>query len=212
MKLINSFALSILVLFSPFAVAEKIDLQTEHTTPTSGLEKWTLNTDNSRINFVTVKNSNIAETHVFNEFRGHVRDGKASITIRPDSVDTQVPIRNERMRKLLFETGIYPSIEVTANVGDAIKRLGSGSSILVVIPAAVAMHGVSKKLSIDVRISKLDADTLIVASTQPVLISAANFNMLQGITALASLVNNLPIIETVPVNFSLQLSRDSDND
>ena len=52
----------------------------------------------------------------------------------------------------------------------------------------------------------MDSETLLVSSTQSVLIRAANFDMVEGITKLASLVNNLPIAETVPVNFSLELT------
>jgi len=194
MKLLNAFALSILTLFS-------LSLNAETTS------SWRLDATNSKVNFVSIKKGNIAETHVFNDVSGSVVDGNASIIIKPDSVESKVPIRNERMREFLFETGVYPTIEVTANVNDALAELTPGNSSIATLPAALAMHGVSKEISLEVRITKLSANTLIVASTQPVLIRAADFNMVEGITKLASLVNNLPIAESIPVNFSLQLSK-----
>lgn len=197
MKFINAFALSLLLLLSAHACAE----------PSQKPASWNLDTANSRVNFVTIKKGNIAESHTFSDVSGSVVAGKASITIKPDSVDSRVPIRNERMREFLFETGLYPSIEIIADVEQVIDNLKPGHSAIVTLPASLSMHGVSEELNLEVRISQLGANTLVVASTQSVLIRAANYNMLEGITKLSSLVNNLPIAETVPVNFSLALTR-----
>ena len=198
MKLITAFALSTLIFLSMSEHA--------HSEPTAKSAKWVLDAVNTRVNFITIKKGNIAEAHVFSDVSGNVVAGKASITIKPDSVDSKVPIRNERMREFLFETGVYPSIEISAEVNNVISKLDAGSSQLVTIPATLSMHGVTKELTLDLRVSKLNANTLLVASVQPVLIRAADYNMLDGITKLSSLVNNLAIAETIPVNFSLQLN------
>lgn len=197
MKFINALALSLTLLLSTVANAQTAD---------TGIS-WALDTANSKVNFVSIKKGNIAEIHRFSDVTGSIIDGKASITIRPDSVDSRVPIRNQRMREFLFETGLYPTIEISAVVNQLISPLKQGDSALVTVAAMLSMHGVSKELNLDVRVSRLNLDTLVVASTQPVLVRAANYNMLDGITKLSSLVNNLPIAETVPVNFSLQLKR-----
>jgi polyisoprenoid-binding protein YceI len=193
MKLISTLALSLTFLLSTAVNADTL----------GGVTNWALDSENSMVNFVTIKKGNIAETHRFTEVSGHIIDDKALITIQPDSVDSRVPIRNERMREFLFETGLYPTIEVSANTKQLIRELNSGTSALVTIPAKLSMHGVIEELNLEVRLSRLDLNTLIVASTQPVLVRAANYNMVAGITKLSSLVNNLPIAETVPVNFSL---------
>ena len=65
------------------------------------------------------------------------------------------------------------------------------------------MHGVSKDIKLVARISKLSKTRLLVSSSQPVLIRAKDYNMLEGVVKLSSLVNNLAIAETVPVSFSL---------
>ena len=167
---------------------------------------WVLNADKSEVNFISIKKGNIAETHVFNDVSGHISDGKAQFTIKPDSVDSRIPIRNERMREFLFETKLYPTIEISANVNELLNSLAPAQSNIVTIPAMLSMHGTSKEINLAARVSMMDSETLLVSSTQSVLIRAANFDMVEGITKLASLVNNLPIAETVPVNFSLELT------
>ncbi len=198
MKLLNALVLSALFMFCAPASAEKLN----------SAYTWTLDAEKSRVNFVSIKKGNIAESHTFSDISGHVTDGKARVIIKPDSVDSRIPIRDERMREFLFETGVYPTIEIVAEVSAALKGLEPGNSSLASIPATLSLHGETKELTLDVRISRLNQNTMVVASTQPVLVRAANFNMVDGIIKLSSLVNNLPIAETVPVSFSLLLKND----
>ncbi len=201
MNLLNVAALSLLFLFSTYANAQTQD----------SAARWALNTEKSEVNFISIKKGNIAETHVFNDISGHILNGKAQFTIKPDSVDSRVPIRNERMREFLFETNVYPTIEINANVGDLVSSLKPGQSNMMTIPASLSMHGATKEIKLETRLSVINANTIVVSSTQPVLIRAADFDMVDGITKLASLVNNLAIAETVPVNFSLELDMDASN-
>jgi polyisoprenoid-binding protein YceI len=167
---------------------------------------WVLDSANSRVNFISIKKGNIGESHDLTDLSGGIAGSKASVIIKPDSVESRVPIRNERMRELLFETGLYPTIEVSADVMAQLVDLKSGDSLLATVPTTVSMHGVSNKLELELRISKLSSDLLIVSSTQPIIIRAADYNMVEGIAKLAALVNNLTIAESVPVSFSLQFS------
>jgi len=201
MNLLNVAALSLLFLFSTYANAQTQD----------SAARWALNTEKSEVNFISIKKGNIAETHVFNDISGHILNGKAQFTIKPDSVDSRVPIRNERMREFLFETNVYPTIEINANVGDLVSSLKPGQSNMMTIPASLSMHGATKEIKLETRLSVINANTIVVSSTQSVLIRAADFDMVDGITKLASLVNNLAIAETVPVNFSLELDMDASN-
>jgi polyisoprenoid-binding protein YceI len=196
MNFIKAVALFALISVSVYANAEPIK------PPTT----WVLDSADSRVNFVSIKKGNIGESHNFTDLSGVIVGSNASITIKPDSVESRVPIRNERMRELLFETGIYPTIEVIADVAAQLGDLQNGDSLLATVPAKVSMHGVSNKLELELRISKLSSDVLIVSSTQPVIIRAADYDMVDGIAKLAALVNNLAIAESVPVSFSLQFS------
>lgn len=171
-------------------------------------QNWLMDADHSRINFVTIKKGNIAETHRFGTIRGSIVDGKANIIIDAVSVDTRVPIRNDRMAEFLFETQLYPKITVSADVNALLQEHTEGNSHLVSLPVIVSMHGTSKEHEISVRLSQVGKNTLIVSSTEPVLVRAADYGMVAGIRKLSSLVNNLPIAESVPVNFSLQFAKE----
>lgn len=196
MKFSNVLALSIFSLFTLNVGAE----------PAKSSD-WMFESENSSVSFVTIKKGNIAESHIFTDISGTINSETATIIIKPNSVDTLVPIRNERMREFLFETKIYPTIQITANVNNILNNLTLGTSQSVSIPATLSMHGVTKSLSLDVRLSALNESQLIVSSTKSVLIRAADYNMLDGITKLSSLVNNLPIAESIPVNFSLSFTK-----
>ena len=166
-------------------------------------QSWQLDSSNSSVSFVSIKKGNIAETHTFSEFDGQVNSGVASVTIQTESVESNVDIRNQRMRKFLFETGLFPDILISANVEAALNNVEVGQSKILSLPANLSMHGVSKELSLVARISKLSNNRILVSSSQAVLIRAKDYNMLEGVLKLSSLVNNLAIAETVPVSFSL---------
>jgi len=166
-------------------------------------QNWQLDSSSSSISFISIKKGNIGETHTFSEFDGKVDQGKASVTIKTESIESNVDIRNQRMREFLFETGLFPEITISANVESALAELEVGQSEIVSLPASLSMHGVSKELNLIARISKLSKNRVLVSSAQAILIRAKDYNMLEGVVKLSSLVNNLAIAETVPVSFSL---------
>lgn len=166
-------------------------------------KNWQLDSSNSSVSFISIKKGNLAETHIFNEFEGKIDSGIASVTIKTESVESNVDIRNQRMREFLFKTNLFPEITISADVEAALAKLEVGHSQIISLPANLSMHGVSKELNLVARVSKLSNTSLLVSSTQPVLIRAKDYNMLEGVVKLSSLVNNLSIAESVPVSFSL---------
>ena len=83
--------------------------------------QWELDSESSSINFISVKNSAIAETHSFASLVGYIgKSGNVQVSIDLNSVETLIPIRNERVRKLLFETADFPNATVAANVDPAV--------------------------------------------------------------------------------------------
>lgn len=161
---------------------------------------WSLQKENSSITFFTVKNSTIGETHQFTDFSGSIMKGMAKVTIKPDSVSSNIDIRNERMREFLFETKMYPTIDITANVADLLKSIQSGF-LLQSIPAKLSLHGVTKDIQIQAAISKV-GNQIRVSSAQSIVINAADFAMGDGIKKLAELAG-VEIVWSVPVNIDL---------
>lgn len=172
----------------------------------AGHDKWTLQASESAISFVSIKKTFIGEAHTFTDISGSINHGKASITIKPDSVSTNIPIRNERARKFLFETGIYPTIVVNSDVSSAMKSLEKGATNMLSLPAILTMHGVEKSITLDLAITRNGKQAVTVATTKPVVINAAEYNMVGGIKKLGELAG-VDIVTAVPVSFVLTFKK-----
>ena len=170
-------------------------------------EKWDLVTDESSISFFSVKKGSVGEVHSFTDFSGVIDHNKASIEIKPDSVETGIPIRNERAREFLFETGVFPTISISSDVTEAMNSATKGQAVEANVPATLSMHGVTKEITLSVRIIRNSKKSISVASTKPVVIKAADYNMDGGVTKLAELVGGIPIASSVPVNFVLTFKK-----
>lgn len=82
---------------------------------------WVLDGDRSQVSFITVKAGQVAEVHHFAELSGSVSaDGGATVEIDLASVETNVDIRNERMRDILFQVAEFPQAEVSATLDPAV--------------------------------------------------------------------------------------------
>ena len=164
---------------------------------------WVLDERNSGINFSTIKKTNIGEAHGFLDFSGNIKSGVATIEIRSDSVDTQVPIRDERMRQFLFKSDVFPEIMIHSDVADVFPRLKKKPIINIDLPAQLILNGVSKVVNLRVNVTKNNQNGLIVSSVMPVIIKAADYQMEGGVAKLSELVGGIPIASAVPVSFIL---------
>ncbi len=73
------------------------------TAPVHSLADWVVDPVGSYVSFASVKNDLIAENHSFTAITGTVEDsGDVNIAIAFTSVETLIPIRNERIRSMLF--------------------------------------------------------------------------------------------------------------
>ena len=167
---------------------------------------WTLDQQNSSISFVSVKKENIAEAHTFTDFSGVISGSTASVTIKADSVDTIVPIRNERIREFLFETGVYPEISISANVKD-LQSIAVDKPAKMSVPATLSLHGVEKEVALDVFVNKSSDGSVIVTSAKPVLVRAADYNLDGGIGKLSEVMGGISITKAVPVMFALVFNK-----
>ena len=172
------------------------------------LADWKLDNDYSRVNFVSVKKDSIGEAHHFTQLAGTLSDkGKLTIDIPLASVETRIPIRNERMQKMLFETKTFPSAELTAKVDPKHFDLKPGMSKIVVLDADLGMHGVNKLVNVEVMITKVGKGKLLVSSLRPVILRPADFGMEKGVDQLQKVAGLPSITRSVPVSFVLTFNR-----
>lgn len=166
---------------------------------------WSLNSEASRLSFVSIKKDTVAEVHKFRELSGSINDqGVVSVDIALASVDTAVAIRDERMRTMLFETELFPKAQVAAKVDIAkFMKLKEGQSRSEEMELTLALHGSSKSFKAEVTVMKLEGERFMVTTTSPIIINASDYGLLKGIEALRDIVN-LPSISTaVPVTLNL---------
>jgi polyisoprenoid-binding protein YceI len=178
--------LSLVLLLPAFATAAA---------PDSG--GWTLVSENSNLSFFSVKNGAVGEVHRFLTLDGRISPlGQARISIELDSVETAIPIRNERMREMLFETPDYPAAEVVAQV----DTRASGE---VDFTGELTLHGATVPVSTRVLVQRREDGSVVVSSLDPIVVTASLFGLAEGIDRLRQIAGLQSIATAVPVNFVL---------
>ncbi|WOG26629.1 YceI family protein [Endozoicomonas sp. 8E] len=173
----------------------------------SNAAQYELNRDISRVSFATVKLEYVIEPASISSLTGSINEtGLLTLDIPISGIDTGIGIRNERLNKLFFQSDLFPSAKVSAQISKSLLALGTVVKQLTV-PAKVTLYGQTQELEFPVNVVKC-GDLLSVASTEPVIIRASQFGVpAKNLTELAKTVGQIPISETVPVNFSLVFSK-----
>lgn len=166
---------------------------------------WSLNNEASRLSFISIKKGAVAEVHKFTHLSGSVDDkGKVEAVIQLASVDTAVPIRDERMRDMLFQTNLFPTASVTAQVDPkAFMELAPGQFRNTETDVTVGLRGQSKQYKAVVSVVKLESGSLMVSTVHPIIVNADDFELTKGVEELRKIAD-LPAISTaVPVSLVL---------
>jgi hypothetical protein len=163
--------------------------------------------DKSDIRFVSVKNASVAEVHYFKSLSGGIDGGVVNVTIPLVDVETLIPIRNERMQKMLFETELYPRATLTGQVDmEKVMALKSGEYTQMDVSFMLDLHGSSKQLASAVTVARL-GDEIHVTTLQPLVLSAADFKLTEGVERLREVAGLSNISTAVPVTAHLVFRR-----
>ena len=165
--------------------------------------------DNSRIQFVSIKNNTIGEVSHFDMISGTVDDqGAVEVRVALDSVETNIGIRNDRMKKMLFEVGLYPEAVITAQLSpETMAVLGSSSGSAVPVVLQIDLHGQVVSKDAVLTVSATDAGGFSATTSQPILLNAAEFNFEDGVAALQSVAGLNAISRVIPVTVSLNFTK-----
>ena len=176
------------------------------TTPTNA--GWTLDSGNSTLSFISTKAINVAEVHNFGTLAGGVGDnGAVEITIDLTSVDTGIEIRDDRMQEMLFDTPSYSSALLNTSIDmGLLSELAPGDSSAASVGGELTLHGHTVPLTFDVLITRTSGSGLLVVSEKPVVISAAQFGLAEGVESLREIAGLPSISVAVPVSFVLAFS------
>lgn len=181
--------------------------------PASALAKhhkaWSVDSASSSVNFISIKNNLIGETHSFKTISGTLNEtGQLTISIDLASVETNIDIRNTRMQEHLFKTNTFANATITADVSNiAYSKLKKGQSLTTEAPFMLDLHGKKVPLNANVIITRQADTTLTVTTTQPILLTAAAFGLQEGIDKLMALAGLNAIASSVPVSVVLKLQK-----
>lgn len=175
----------------------------------SSWAQWELDNSRSELNFVSIKNASVAETHRFGSLVGFITEaGKVQVNINLDSVDTQIDIRNERMREYLFQTVDFPTAAVTASVDpEVLNSAARGGTLTTDVAVQLSLHGLQQTLSVPVVVVGAADGGLRVVTARPVTVRASDFALDGGIARLQELAGLASISTAVPVTLNLVFVR-----
>ena len=172
---------------------------------TPAFPNWNLVNEESRINFISIKASDIAEIHTFKDLSGNVKNnGEAQVIINLASLETLIPIRNERMANLLFETKLYPTATFQLGVDlQTILLSEVGKSLDVTYRGILELKSKQFSMPIKLSVTRLGDQSFSVRSSEPLLLNANRLGLSAGIESLRVIAGLPSISKSVPVTFSL---------
>ncbi len=168
------------------------------------LAQWALDNDMSSLSFVTTKAEHVAEVHTFEQMNGTLTSaGDLSIAIELISVNTMIPIRNERMQAMLFETDIFPEATITSKIDMAqVAGMAAGDTKAMAIDFSLSIRGMAKTYTADVQVTRTGAG-LVAATRKPIVVMADSHDLVSGVDALREVAGLPSISRAVPVSFSV---------
>ena len=166
---------------------------------------WTLQTEESTLNFVSIKKDSIAEISHFKQFNGSIDEkGKLSLSIDLTSVDTKIGIRDERLKNNFFDVSKHANAMLKGKVDTSrASGLDNGDYYTDLVNLTLSLHGVEKEVQAEVTIVKLNENKWLVSSAKPVIVNAGDYKLTKGIEALKKLAGLPNISVAVPVTFEL---------
>lgn len=162
---------------------------------------WYLDNESSRISFISTKAGNFSEVHRFLVLHGKIEDdGAARLRIEMDSLSTGIPLRDERMRSLLFDVEQFPDAQIMAQIDmTPISGLAPGAQLEVVLPLQVQLLGRKHGYMAELLVTRLDDRRFQAVTLAPLVLHAEHFGLEKGVEALREVARLDSISLSVPV-------------
>ncbi|AZF04217.1 YceI family protein [Pseudomonas sp. R5-89-07] len=162
---------------------------------------WYLDNESSRLSFVTTKNTEIAEVQRFLVLHGKVdSNGAAQVQVELESINSGVPLRDERMRKELFKIKQFPEALISTQINlQPINDLAPGAQIELRLPLSITLHGKTQTYNAELLATRLDDRRFQVVTLEPVVVHAQDFDLSPGVAALRKAAGLESISLSVPV-------------
>ena len=162
-----------------------------------GEQAWTLS-DESRISLTSTKNGLVSETHSLAAIKGEVSAaGKVELALDLRAIETNIPIRNERMQTWLFSD--EPVAKLSANVQAAL----SAKETAFTIDQALTLEANGNTVMLDVPLTVVREGDAMAKVAGQLVIDVADFGYAPSIEKLREIAGLKSISTEVPIDVKL---------
>jgi len=167
--------------------------------------QWELDNSQSVISFVSVKSNKIGEVNSFKDINGVIDDkGKMTLDVMLGSVETHIPIRNERIKSMLFKVDSFSKARISSALNlEKFKKLRVGEFYSDSVKLNLSLHSFANQVVAEVRVVKLSKKRFLATSIKPIVINASDYDLVTGIEKLRAVAKLPSISSAVPVIFNL---------
>ncbi|MDA8586229.1 cytochrome c family protein [Rhodobacteraceae bacterium] len=169
---------------------------------------WTLDGENSKIAFGSIKRDTVGEVHTFDGLSGSVLDdGTVNVQIDLTTVETLIDIRNERMKEYVFNGMKTASLDAKIDMSE-IAGLSVGDTALVYAEGVLSLVGTEIELETEMFVARLSKTRVLVTTNDMVMLSTADAGLTTGIDKLMELADLPGITRVSPVTFRFIFTAD----
>ena len=163
---------------------------------------WVLNKEFSSISITTIKNNSLSEISYFTDFKGSINSaGYFDLNIELNSLETNIPIRNERIQEHLFESKMFPTADIHTQLKPADLENGVHT-----ITFDVDFHGLSNMMTGEFLVFEQNGNKVITLH-KPLIVDASSFALEKGISTLKNIAKLQSIANSVPLHIILSFQK-----
>ncbi|WP_298292771.1 YceI family protein [uncultured Litoreibacter sp.] len=169
---------------------------------------WTLDGDNSRLVFGSIKGDTTGEAHSFNTISGAVgADGAAMIEVDLASVQTNIDIRNERMLEHVFKGAGTATLSANIDMSE-VSELPVGGMTTFEIEGTLSLLGSEVDLDAEMFAVRLSDTSAMVTTNNIIFVETEDLGITEGVNKLMELASLDSITRTSPVVMRLVFNLD----
>lgn len=164
---------------------------------------WTLDAENSKVAFGSIKKEKVGEVHSFETISGTVSAaGDVSIDIDLTSVETNIDIRNERMVEHVFKGVATANLSAKVDM-EEIAHMETGTMAIVDVEGVLSFLGQEIDVETEMFVARIADDKAIVTTNDMIFIGAEDVGINDGVSKLMALAKLPGITRTSPVTLRL---------
>lgn len=198
MKTFNRLTLILLTLLTINGCQQTSQTKAEEPAQANDQALWQLDTEKSQINYISTKNGDIQEHNTLRFVSGSIdQQKKVELIIDLNSIDTNIEIRNQRMRELFFETEQYPTAKIEAEIDNNLPLMTAYP-----IDYRVTLKDQQHSYQSPVMIHSGGGE-MMVTSAEPVTVNAETFGLNAALDKLREIAGLNSISPSIQVEYKL---------